>query len=198
MLGYLLIFIREWVLQTLATPHHVLFTLSERYSAAATQLGLRHVPRLFDVKHGSITGMHFRTLAEVVEVITQDFIPPASLMGRVIGVTVDWYWACRAKSFTVADIAALQGKCDALAAAWTALDTNAWRLSLKNKPTKQLPKGCVLNTIKFHRAVSHCADYVKEWGPLEYITTETSEALHKPLKIFFRSYVLLCVLCVRF
>lgn len=170
-----------------ASPAHVLEILSERFTAAAQQLGLRHVPRFFNDKHGSITGMHYRTLTQVVAVITHDYIPPASLMGRVIAATVDWYWACRAPKFSPADIVALEAKCAALAAAWGALDTPAWRATLRLPPKTKFPRNCVLETPKFHRAVHHCAHYVQEWGPIEAITTETSEAMHKPLKAFFRA-----------
>ena len=187
MCGNMLNYSREWILSTLPTPNHVLEILSSRFTTAAQQLGLRHVPRLFDVKHGSITGMHYRTLAEVIAVITHDYISPASLMGRVIAVTVDWYWACRAPKFSPADIVALKAKCAALAAAWGALDTPAWRATVRVADDLNLPKRCVLLTPKFHRAVSHCADYVQEWGPMEAITTETSESLHKQLKAFFRT-----------
>lgn len=186
--GYKLNFIREHVLATLPSPHHVLEILSERFSVAAAQLGLRHVPHLFDEHHGTITGMHYRTLAQVVAVITHDYIPPASVMGTVIGATVDWYWACRAPKFSPADIVALEVKCAALEAAWSALDTPAWRATLTREPkVSKLPKRSILLTNKFHRATTHCADYIKEWGPMEALTTETSEALHKPLKEFFRT-----------
>lgn len=185
----MLAYIREWILLTWQSGHTVLATLSERFSIAAAQLGLRHVPQMFDIKHGTTTSTHYRSLAHVVAVITQDWIPPESVMGRVIAATVDWYWACRATSFSPAAIVALEGKCAALDAAWAALDTPAWRGTVRVAEDLQLPKGCVLTTCKLHRAVSHCPEYVKEWGPMEYITTETSEALHKPLKAFFRTYV---------
>ena len=186
-IGYMLNFTREWVLATLPSPHHVLEILSERFSVAAAQLGLRHVPRLFDEHHGTITGMHYRTLAQVVAVITHDYIPPASVMGTVIAATVDWYWACRAPKFSPADIAALDVKCTALQQAWAALDTPEWRLTTRAAEERNLPKRCVLLTTKFHRAIEHCADYVREWGPIEALTTETSESLHKQLKVFFRT-----------
>ena len=67
------------------------------------------------------------------------------------------------------------------------MDTPAWRATVRVADTVKLTKRCVLLTPKFHRAVSHCVEYVKEWGPMEYLTTETSEALHKPLKGFFRA-----------
>ena len=186
-LGNTVNFTREWVRVSLPKPDQVLDTLSKRFSAAAQQLGLRHVPRLFDHKHGSMTGMHYRALAEVFAVITHDFIPPDSVMGTVIAVTVDWYWACRAPKFSPADILALEAKGTALHDAWAALDTPAFRGAVGTAKKRNIPKKSVLLTNKFHRATLHCADYVKEWGPIEALTTETSEALHKPLKAFFRA-----------
>lgn len=187
-LGYALIYTREWIFVTYDSPGHILEELSERFVAAATQLGLRHVPRLFNEQHGTVTGMHYRALSQVFTIITHDFVPPASPMGIVIAATVDWYWACRAPKFSPADIVALEVKCAALEAAWTALDTPAWRATLKRLPkVSKLPKRSILLTNKFHRATKHCADYIKEWGPMEALTTETSEALHKPLKEFFRT-----------
>ena len=173
-------------------PAHVLETLSERFQHAATQLGLRHVPRLFNDKHGSITSTHFRTMAEVIEVITADVIPAGSVMRRVIAATVSWYWACRAPSFTSTDLTTLGVKTREFRDAWTALDTPEWRAGLRDvtKTEKsRFPKKSVLLTIKFHRAIHHCVDYVREWGPMEFLTTETSEAMHKPLKAFFRTCV---------
>ncbi len=199
MLGYMLIYIREWIVANNRSPAKVLALLSRRYQEAATQLGLRHVPRVFDEHHGTISSMHYRTLAEVVQVITVDVIEPDTAMGRVITATVEWYWACRAPSFRPADITALQRKTEELRAAWEALDTPEWRATLrkpkktkKGKKVSKFPSNPVLETPKFHRAVEHCVDYVREWGPLEFITTETSEAMHKPLKAYFRTYVL-CV-----
>ena len=182
---YLLMFIREWIKALYGVD--ALCELSKRFTIAARQLGLRHVPRIFDVKHGSITGLHYRALIQVVAVITHDYIPADSPMGCVIAATVDWYWACRASTFTVADIASLQEKCTTLGEAWAELDTVEWRATLGTVKDKKFPKACVLLTNKFHRALRHCVDYVREWGPMEYITTETSEALHKPLKEFFRT-----------
>ena len=197
-LGYMLVYIREWIMASHKRPAKVLAMLSRRYQEAAIQLGLRHVPRVFDEHHGTISSMHYRTLAEVVEVIAADVIPPASNMGRVIATTVAWYWACRALSFTPADITALGHKTEAMRAAWETLDTPEWRATLrkpkkkKDKKASKFPSNPVLETPKFHRAVEHCVDYVREWGPLEYITTETSEAMHKPLKAYFRTYVVCC------
>ena len=184
-LGYLLIYIRESIFATLRHPAEVLATLSERYCAAATELGLRHVPNIFCDKHGSISSTHYRTLAEVVEVITSDIFEEDEPITAVIRATVSWYWACRALNFTQADLTALEDATAAMGAAWTALDTPAFRALLRRK--RETPKRRVTLVPKFHRALTHVVDYIRRWGPLEYITTETSEAMHKPLKIMFRT-----------
>ena len=154
--------------------------LSKRFEVAAQQLGLRWMHSMFNDKHGICSSAHFRSLASVIEVITADVIPPESRMGRVIHATIAWYWACRAKSFTAAD-----------------LDTKDWHKSAMKKKKCGLPKRRALLLPKFHRAIKHTVDYVRRFGPMEYLTTETSESLHKPLKTFFNVCVslLCCALC---
>ena len=192
---YLLSYIREWIHvhhradeqrpPGTERPAQVLHKLSKRYSEAAKELGLRHVPKLFDDNHGIISSSHLRTFAEVVKVITADYVPRDSDMGTVIATTFAWYWACRAKTFTEQDLQDLQANTDEMRAAWEALDTTGWR-----KGDTGVPKNGILQTRKFHRATLHAVDYVRRFGPMEYLTTETSEALHKPLKTIFRTYVI--------
>ncbi len=181
-------FIREWILQAYRGKHarRILATLSARFCAAAARLGVRHVPNMFCEQHGSLSGAHYRAFAEVVEVITLDFIGKGTTMARVISATVTWYWASRATSFTQDDLVSLREKCVELCAAWRLLDVPAWRATLRAVKEKRFPKNCVLKTHKFHRALDHSTYYVEEYGPMEHITTEVSEGLHKPLKAYFR------------
>lgn len=191
-LGYLLIYIRETIHATRRKPDSVLSLLSQRFTDAATELGLRKVPCLFDDKHGRISSLHYRTLAEVVEVITCDIFDEEEPIAQVIHTTVAWYWACRSQSFTSADLDSLQGKTDAMLAAWAVLDTPLFRTTLR--ASRETPKRCVLEVPKFHR-LKHVVDYIRRWGPMEFLTTETSESLHKPFKSIFRACVnaLLCM-----
>lgn len=190
-LGFLLQYIREWAFRSLPSAADELAKLSARFTDAATQLGLRHVPGVFNEQHGYLSSTHYRSLAETLELVTCDVIPADSLMGRVICTTIDWYWACRAKSFTAAELTALDTKTAAMKAAWAPLDTPAWRQNLRAK--SDVPKLGALATPKMHRGLEHMSDYVRWWGPVEFLTTETSEALHKPLKVFFRTYVTCCL-----
>ena len=123
---------------------------------------------------------------KVIEVITADIVPLASPLRAVIHATVAWYWACRATSFTEEQLQDLRAKSEALRAAWEAMDSSAFRDAVKRKADHQLTKNPVLLTPKMHRAVCHMEEYVRRWGPMEYLTTETAEALHKPLKEMFR------------
>ena len=193
-LGNLLIYTRECILASDLPGKETLKTLSERYMDAALVLQLPRVPSIFMEKHGIITSAHYRTLAEVIEVIICDVIPPTSVLGRVIHATVTWYWACRAATFTEATLVDLQAKTQELHDAWAALDTPEWRATLRARPPKGVfvPQRSVLLTPKFHRAVHHTVDYVRRFGPIQDLTTETSEAMHKPLKIIFRTLVIGC------
>ena len=208
MLKHLLIFLQEWIIGECKTrktngskkgmkganslleektSREVLQKLSERFCVAAQQLRLRHVPNFFNDKNGITTSGHFRTFAEVVEVITADVVPPDSVMGTTVHTTVDFYWALRAKQFSSDDLANLELKEAAMREAWEALDTLAWRATLRK--TNELPKSEVLTTVKMHRAAHHVIEYIRRWGPVEFLTTETTEAYHKLLKAIFRACV---------
>lgn len=184
-------YIREWILgNKKPAPKRTLKLLSQRFDEATEALGLRRLHCMFDEKHGIITSAHYRAFAEVVEVITCDVVPPASPLGVAIQTTVEWYWSCRAQRFTQRDLDRLERLTREMQDAWEVLDSQEWRATLR-EGKKDIAKNGVLNTTKMHRATSHMVDYIKRWGPVEYLTTETSEALHKPLKIIFRMYVLL-------
>lgn len=191
-------FIREsGVLATLASfvredvgrrPHGggMLTELSQRYSTAAMQLGIRHVPSFFEHKHGRLTALHHRTMAEVLQVITCDLIPPASALGKVIAATTRWYWACRAKEYTQADVVELKRLGAAMQTAWVAYDIPELRETFRQEAGT--PKSDAVDLPKFHRSVAHLPTYIPDWGPYEYLTTETSESMHKPFKMIFKRF----------
>ncbi len=176
-------FVRENVNQLPDGPA-LLTRLSLRLCAAAQELGLRHVPSVFEHKHGRLTSMHYRTVAAVLPVIIFDIIPPESPLGEVINATLKWYWAARAKKFTPEGLKSLQLLGDVMRDAWRTFDTPAMRGRLREK--HELPKGLALDLPKFHRSMAHVPDNVKRFGPQEYLTTEASESLHKPLKVMFK------------
>jgi hypothetical protein len=193
-LAYLLNFIRARV-----RKEKTLSVLSKRYSEAASELGLRHVPQVFNAEHGRMTSLHYRTLAEVMPVIICDQFPEDQALHATINATIKWYWRCRSRSFSPADIDALAEETAAMQVAWQQIDEATPRpASSKELAKSGLPSGLVLDTPKFHRAVEHIVEYVRNWGPIEYLTTETSESLHKPLKVMFRWYVNCCFASVLF
>ena len=176
-------FIRECVNQMHNGPQ-LLVVLSERYCAAAAELGLRHVPGVFLHHHGRLTAMHYRTAAAVLPLISFDIIDPTSALGSVLQRTVTWYWSTRRKSFSAHDLTDLEDQTEDMRAAWDAFDTAAMRQQLRD--AAEVPAGAVLDLPKFHRGIAHVVEYIRRFGPVEYLTTETSESLHKPLKMIFK------------
>ena len=177
-------FVREFV-GAMPRGYKLLGTLSRRYRTAAKELGLRQVPRVFQFKHGRLTSTHYRTMAEVLQVITCDLIPPASPLGQVIAATTRWYWACRAAAFaTEEDVVEVDRLGTVISDAWIAFDTDELRATFREDA--KTPAGRAVDLPKFHRAITHMPAYIRSWGPYEFITTETSESMHKPLKLMFK------------
>lgn len=186
-IGWLVVYVRAWVRYVWKKPLKKLALLSQRFTFACRVLGLRGMHRMFEDKHGRISSCHYRAVAEVLEVIVRGIVDEESPMGKVIHTTIKWYWATRAKSFTQQDLEDLQADTDAMDAAWKALDTAEWRQELvAGRVKNSLPKSRAWDLPKFHRGLHHMVDYIRRFGPVEYLTTETSESLHKYLKQIFR------------
>lgn len=189
-LGYLLKYIREWIIANhRGAADRILRGLSGPLSELARENKMHYNNKLFDVKHGVIQAQHLRTMAQFVQVITCRTIPPISPLGRVIHATLEWYWACRQLSFSDATLASLGIKGEAMGTAWDAFDTAELRTSFRKDPELALPQRGVLACPKMRRALHDMVNTVQRFGPPEYLTTETSEALHKLPKAIYRSYV---------
>jgi hypothetical protein len=52
-----------------------------------------------------------------------------------------------------------------------------------------LLQGLMHTVPKFHRAILHLPEAIRDFGPYEDLTSEASESANKPLKAFFRTYV---------
>ena len=150
------------------------------------------MPHVFDLQHGRLTGTHYRTVARVIETILCDYQEECPELMALVHCTVLWYWAAHASSFTEVSLVELHRLGLVMRDTWVEMDTAEFRASLRKD--HDLPKGSIVNIPKFHRAINHLADYIRKFGPAVDLTTETSEAAHKPLKLMFRTYVSLAVL----
>lgn len=180
-------FVREYIDGKFKGANRLLATLSKRYSDAAKELGLPHVPHVFDLKHGRLTGTHYRTMARVIETIMCDYTEDCPDLIHLVHHTVTWYWAAHAPSFTNESLVELRELGVTMCDAWIQMDTPEFRASLRKD--HDMPKGPIVDIPKFHRALNHLPDYIRKFGPAADLTTETSEAAHKPLKQMFRTYV---------
>ena len=181
-------FVREYVACTYEHADTELLDLSARYVAAAKELGLPHVPMLFNLRHGRISSDHYRTAAHVLEVILCDFEDEAELKTAVHDV-VTWYWASRAADFTPDAVAALRDLGTRMRDSLLFFTSPDLRARYRAKA--DVPAGALDDVPKMHRAVQHVPTYITEFGPYDDITTEASETANKPLKLMFRVYVFL-------
>ncbi len=185
-------FFRAFIKCTYANADGLLAELSDRYVAAAKELGLPHVPLFFAVRHGRLSSDHFRTLAHVFEVVICD--EPKEPARRAVHDVLAWYWATRATSFNAAGIQHVQELGLRMLTSLEFFDTPQLR-ALYHEATK-VHVSALRNVPKVHRAVSHLPGYIREFGPYEDLTTEASEAANKPLKQMFRMYAIASPACL--
>ena len=179
-------FFRAFVKCTYAHADDVLAELSERYVAAAKELGLHHVPMMLCVKHGRLSSDHYRSLANVFEVIICDLANAEEAKTAVHDV-VAWYWASRCTSYNDAYLTKLRALGVRMRESMAFFETDAMR-ALYREETK-VHVSSLDDVPKVHRVVKHVPDYMRDFGPFEDLTTEASEAANKPLKQIFRAYV---------
>jgi hypothetical protein len=179
-------FLREWIYRFLGQEW--LAVLSERFITAAKELGLRSCHQLFGLQHGTISSDYFRSLAEVLEVITCD-LPNAAAVQLAIHATVSWYWASRAASFTAASLTRLRELSFAMRESWRTFEGHVQVGDFRAAAAAEYPRGSLDSLPKMHRAVLHLPDAIREYGPYDALTTEASESANKPLKCIFRAYV---------
>ena len=179
-------FTREYV-RVLPNGGAMLSTLSARYVQTAKELGLRHTPMIFELKHGRVSGKHYDTMAEVIEVIVCDMEGQEELLAA-IHATVVWYWASMAPSFTSESLERLRILGREMRESWDVFRTPEV-IAAMARDGSDIPRGDLDAIPKMHRAVAHLSDFIALYGPFESLTTETSEAANKPLKACFRTYV---------
>ena len=179
-------FTREYVrVRVPGTAEANLAMLSDRYTAATKELGIRSTPGLFALKHGRVSAEHYRSLAEVFEVILCDFPGHPELLAAV-HATVRWYWAARAPAFSTASLAELRTLGIDMRASWQFFEDLGPALHRKESA---IPRGPLDRVPKMHRAVTHLPDFIRLYGPFVDLTTEASETANKALKACFRTYV---------
>ena len=180
-------FTREYVrTQFAGTTEANLALLSDRYVVAAGELGLRSTPLLFNLKHGTISAMHYRALAEVLAVIMCDSADDHPELMDAITTTTQWYWAVRAPEFSETMLAELHQLGFEMRASWKVFEDLGAAL---HRDGSTAPRGPLDNLPKMHRAVSHLAEFIRGNGPFSELTTEASETANKALKGCFRTYV---------
>ena len=185
-LKMLLDFFRAYIKCTYMHSDALLMELSARYVAAAKELDLDHVPLLFCVKHGKVSSGHYRTLAQVFEVIVCDYTDSPQARRAVHDMLV-WYWASRCTSFNAGFHAKLRKLGLRMRASMSFFETDELR-ALYHEETK-VHVSNLDDVPKVHRAVCHLPSYLENFGPFEDLTTEASEAANKPFKQMFRTYV---------
>lgn len=184
-------FTREYVrVQVRGSAEANLAMLSDRYTNATRELGLRSTPLLFALKHGRVSALHYRTLAEVFEVILCDFDEHPELLAAV-HATVRWFWAARAPAYTSQMVTDLRTLGIEMRASWHIFEDLGAAL---HRDDSAIPRGPLDSVPKMHRAVCHLPDFIRLYGPFVDLTTEASETANKALKASFRTHVV-CV-CV--
>lgn len=161
--------------------------LSERYVTAAKELGLRSTPNIFALKHGRVSGMHFRTMAEVMEVIFLEYKESHPGLVEAIRATVRWYWESHAPQVSAESLELLRALGYQMRAAWGAVFEDPEIAPGLVRDDSDIPKGSFDELPKMHRAVAHLPDFLRLYGPYGGLTTEVSEAANKPLKMCFRT-----------
>ncbi len=179
-------FVREFVRVTYPAADARLALFSERYEAAARELGLPSTCMIFNTKHGRISSAHYRTMAEVIAVVLADIRQEHPDVLAAVDATIHWYWMSRALEWDEHKLMALQAAGCAMREAWRVFEEPELRQQMTRK-CSDIPRGAIDSLPKMHRGVAHLADFIRDFGPYEYLTTEASESANRPLKAIFRS-----------
>ncbi len=131
--------------------------------------------------------MHYRTMAEVMEVIFLDYRTHHGELYQAIHTTIRWYWASYSPRVSTESLAELRTLGQTMRQAWELAFADAQVAPTLQREGADIPKGSFDALPKMHRAVAHLPDFLRLYGPYSTLTTEVSEAANKPLKMCFRT-----------